>query len=93
MCPVARGEGLLHPYAGVAYVGSFCPLAGYFRVSPESRKVVNLPPDKNIPEGKPSSQNNRKWACVIGASIVFRGPSSGLWPCDRNVFLTLGVTS
>ena len=44
------------------------------------QKVVNLPPDKNIPEDKPSSQNNRKWAwlgCVIGASIVFRGPSFG----------------
>ena len=58
--------------------------------NPESRKVVNLPPDKNIPEGKPSSQVNIKWAwlgCVIGASVVFRGPSSG--QCDRNVFLTL----
>ena len=58
----------------------------------ESRKVVNLPPDKNILEGKPSSQNNRKWAwigCVIEASIVFHGPSSGQWPCDRNEFLTL----
>ena len=52
MCPVARSEGLLHPYTGVAYVGSFCPLAGYLRVSPESRKVVNLPPDKNcLPSG------------------------------------------
>ena len=45
----------------------------------ESRKVVNLPPGKNIPEGKPSSQNKTKlgvaWVCqgcVIGASIVFR---------------------
>ena len=59
---------------------------------PQSRKVVNLPPDKNTLKGKPSSQNNRKWAwlwCVIGASIVFRGPSSGQWPCDCNVFLTL----
>ena len=58
----------------------------------ESRKVVNLSLDKNIPEGKPSSQNNRKWAwsgCVVGASIVFHGPSSSQWPCDRNVFLTL----
>ena len=55
-------------------------------------KVVNVPPGKKIPEGKPSSQNNRKWVwfgCVIGASIVFRGPSSGQWPCNRNVFLTL----
>ena len=37
----------------------------------ESRKVVNLPPGKNIPEGKPSSQNNGKWAwlgCVEGVS-------------------------
>ena len=60
----------------------------------ESKKVVNLPPDKNIAEGKPSSQNNRKWTwlgSVIGASIVFRGPSSGQWPCDRNVFLTLAL--
>ena len=62
-------------------------------VHAESRKVVNLPPDKDIPEGEPSSQNNRKWAWlgfVIGASIVYRGPSSGQLPCDRNVFLTLG---
>ena len=45
-----------------------------------------------MPEGKPYSQNNRKWAWlgfVIGASIVFHGSSSGHWPCDRNVFLTL----
>ena len=49
----------------------------------ESRKFVNLLPDKNIPEGKLSSQNNRKWAClgcVIRGSIVFRGPSSGQGP-------------
>ena len=62
------------------------------RLVSESREVVNLPPDKNIPEGKPSLQNSRKWAwlgCVIGASIDFHGPSSGQWPCDRNVFLTL----
>ena len=54
-----------------------------------------IPPDKKIPEGKPSSQNNRKWAwlaCVIGAALVFRGPSSGRatvavrpWPRDRKV--------
>ena len=39
---------------------------------------------------------NRKWAwlgCVTGASIVFRGPSSGQWPCDRYAFLTLGIIS
>ena len=30
------------------------------------RKVVNLPPDKNIPEGKPSSKNKKigmDWVC------------------------------
>ena len=45
---------------------------------PESRKVVNLPPDKNIQEGKPSSQNNGIWAwpgCVMGVYFVFRGTS------------------
>ena len=60
----------------------------------ESRKVVNLPPDKNIPEGKPTSQTIEKWAllgCVIGVSIAFRGHSSGQWPCDRNVFLNLAT--
>ena len=65
-------------------------------MSAESRNVADLPPDKNIPEGKPSTQNNIKWAwlgCVIRASIVFRGPSSGQWPCNRCVFLTLYVGS
>ena len=45
--------------------------------SAESKKVVNLPPDNNIQEGKPSSQNNIKWACLGCVIEVFRGPSSG----------------
>ena len=64
----------------------------WLRHRTESRKVVNLPPDNNILEGKPSPQNDKKRAwlgCVIGASIGFRGPSSGQWPCHRNAFLTL----
>ena len=71
-------------------------MLNYLLTTPESRKVDNLPPDKNIPEGKPSSQNNRKWAwlgCVIGASIVLHGPFAGQWPYDCNVSLTLDDTS
>ena len=42
-------------------------------VTPKSRKVVNLPFDKNLAEGKPSLQDSRKQACLgcaIEVSIV-----------------------
>ena len=56
------------------YVSYFVLEMSLTKVKIESRNVVNLPPDKNIPKGKLSSQINRKWVClwcVIGASVVF----------------------